>query len=106
MVQNGEAFDDAVRATPDRSGRSDPHRALEKKDLAGWLRESIDKLPAELGQAVILRDLQDMNYDEMATQLKVPLGTVKSRINRGRIELARRLTRRRGEFHATRDDVS
>ena len=106
MVQDGEAFDDAVRATPDRSGRSDPHRALEKKDLAGWLRESIDKLPAELGQAVILRDLQDMSYDEMANQLKVPLGTVKSRINRGRIELARRLTRRRGDFRSTREDVS
>ena len=106
LVQNGEVFDDAVRATPDSSGRSVPHRALEKKDLAGWLRESIDKLPVELGQAVILRDLQEMSYDEMAKLLKVPLGTVKSRINRGRIELARRLTRRHGNFGSTREDVS
>jgi RNA polymerase sigma-70 factor (ECF subfamily) len=74
--------------------------------LADIPRESIDKLPAELGQAVIMRDLQDMSYGEMAKQLKVPLGTVKSRINRGRIELARRLTRRRGEFRSTREDVS
>jgi RNA polymerase sigma-70 factor (ECF subfamily) len=42
---------------------------------------------------VILRDLQDMDYSEIAQVLKVPEGTVKSRINRGRAELARRLQR-------------
>jgi RNA polymerase sigma-70 factor (ECF subfamily) len=66
--------------------------------LSGWLRDTIDRLPVELAQAVILRDLQEMSYEDMADTLKVPLGTVKSRINRGRIELARRLKRRRSEW--------
>jgi RNA polymerase sigma-70 factor (ECF subfamily) len=42
---------------------------------------------------VILRDLQDMEYREIAQVLRVPEGTVKSRINRGRAELARHLSR-------------
>ena len=43
----------------------------------------------ELREAVILRDLQDMEYKEIAAVLRVPEGTVKSRISRGRAELAR-----------------
>lgn len=100
LVSDGEEFDDAVRLTPDDSGEGDPHRSLEQQDRARFLRASIDKLPTELGQAVILRDLQGMTYDEMATLLKLPLGTVKSRINRGRVELARRLERKRAEWSA------
>lgn len=98
MVYSGEEADALVVTAPETSGASDPHRALEGKDLAGWLRTVIDRLPAELSQAVILRDLQEMSYEEMASSLEIPLGTVKSRINRGRLELARLLHRRRGEW--------
>ena len=98
LVADGEEFDNAVRFTEDPDASSDPHRALERQDLSGWLRDTIDRLPIELAQAVILRDLQEMSYEDMAQALKVPLGTVKSRINRGRLELARRLKRRRAEW--------
>src|ERR1035441_7006481 len=54
---------------------------------------ALQKLSPELREAVILRDLQDMDYREIATALRVPEGTVKSRINRGRAELARLLQR-------------
>jgi RNA polymerase sigma-70 factor (ECF subfamily) len=54
---------------------------------------ALGRLSPELREAVILRDLQDMDYREIATVLKVPEGTVKSRINRGRAELARLLQR-------------
>ena len=47
----------------------------------------------ELREAVILRDMQDVDYKEILTALRVPEGTVKSRINRGRAELARLLQR-------------
>jgi RNA polymerase sigma-70 factor (ECF subfamily) len=98
MVVQGEESEELVALARDTAGGSDPHRALEKKDLAAWLRQVIDRLPSELGQAVILRDLQGMSYEEMAAMLEVPLGTVKSRINRGRLELAKLLKRRRGEW--------
>jgi RNA polymerase sigma factor (sigma-70 family) len=100
MVEDGEDAEAMVLRARDTTGRNDPHRALEDKDLAQWLRGVIDRLPSELGQAVILRDLQGMTYEEMAEALEIPLGTVKSRINRGRIELARLLRLRRAEWSA------
>lgn len=57
------------------------------------VQAALQKLSPELRETVILRDLQDMDYREIAQILKVPEGTVKSRINRGRTELARLLSR-------------
>ena len=57
------------------------------------VQAALEKLSPELRETVILRDLQDMDYREIALVLKVPEGTVKSRINRGRTELARLLSR-------------
>lgn len=91
-----EEPDGVTAATPSRA--PDPYDVLEQKDLAQWLRAALDRIAPELRQAVILRDLQEMSYDEMATAMEVPLGTVKSRINRGRLELARLLTLRRREW--------
>jgi RNA polymerase sigma-70 factor (ECF subfamily) len=51
----------------------------------------------DLREAVILRDLEDMDYKEIAEILQVPQGTVKSRISRGRSELARLLKRIEGQ---------
>lgn len=87
-----------VRKTRDPSSSSDPDAALERKDLAAWIRSALDRMPGELAQAVVLRDLQEMSYEEMVEVLDIPLGTVKSRINRGRLELARQLKRRRSEW--------
>jgi RNA polymerase sigma-70 factor (ECF subfamily) len=50
-------------------------------------------LPLTLRTAVVLRDLQELSYQEIADRLGLPEGTVKSRINRGRIELAHQLRR-------------
>jgi RNA polymerase sigma-70 factor, ECF subfamily len=74
-----------------------PHVALERTDLAQHLRRALNDLPQTLRTAVVMRDLQDMSYQEIADRLGLPEGTVKSRINRGRHELARQL-RRRGGF--------
>jgi RNA polymerase sigma-70 factor, ECF subfamily len=57
------------------------------------VQRALTKLSPDLREAVILRDLHDMDYRDIATVLKVPEGTVKSRINRGRAELARLLQR-------------
>jgi RNA polymerase sigma-70 factor (ECF subfamily) len=98
MVVDGEESEELVAVARDTTGGNDPHRSLEEKDLAAFLRQVIDRLPSELGQAVILRDLQGMTYEDMASVLEIPLGTVKSRINRGRLELAKLLKRRRAEW--------
>ena len=70
-----------------------PDSGVQSRETRETVHEALQKLSPELREAVILRDLQDMDYREIATVLKVPEGTVKSRINRGRAELARLLQR-------------
>lgn len=66
---------------------------IQRRETQEMVQKAIQKLSPELREAVILRDLQDMDYKEIAQALKVPEGTVKSRINRGRMELAKLLQR-------------
>ena len=70
-------------------GSSD--RTLRSREAAEALQAGLQRLSPDLREAVILRDLQEMEYKEIAQVLRVPEGTVKSRINRGRTELARNL---------------
>jgi RNA polymerase sigma-70 factor (ECF subfamily) len=70
-----------------------PDARMQSRETGKTVHMALQKLSPELREAVILRDLQDMDYKEIATVLKVPEGTVKSRINRGRAELARLLQR-------------
>ena len=72
---------------------SNPHRALEDRDRRSFLRSGLEALPEKLREAVVLRDLHGLSYQEMADRLRLPEGTVKSRINRGREELTRLLLR-------------
>src|SRR2546425_1032966 len=70
-----------------------PDASVQHRETRETVHRALQKLSPELREAVVLRDLQDMDYREIATVLKVPEGTVKSRINRGRTELARLLQR-------------
>jgi RNA polymerase sigma-70 factor (ECF subfamily) len=87
MVEDLLAFDQAV------SSAGNPQRRLEESDRRSFLRAGLERLPDKLREAVVLRDLQGLSYQEMADRLGLPEGTVKSRINRGREELARLLLR-------------
>ena len=80
---------DLQPATPDRG----PYAQAEHQDLRAQLRQALESLPITLRTAVVLRDLQELSYQEIADRLGLPEGTVKSRINRGRIELAHQLRR-------------
>jgi RNA polymerase sigma-70 factor (ECF subfamily) len=66
-----------------------PDQQLLLGELSHQVQTALTKLSPELREAVILRDLQQLEYNEIRQVLDVPEGTVKSRINRGRIELAR-----------------
>ena len=83
---------DASQLMPASRGRS-PLGELEQIDLRQRIRAALAELPPTLREAVVLRDLQEFSYQEIADQLHLPEGTVKSRINRGRLELARQLRR-------------
>lgn len=74
------------------SKRFDPHRDIEVQDKRKLLLQGLSNLPEKLREAVILRDIQELTYQEIVDKLELPEGTVKSRINRGRLELGRTLT--------------
>jgi len=81
---------DASELSPSAPGEG-PVAALEQRDRVALLRRALSTLPETLRTAVILRDIQELSYQEIADQLRLPEGTVKSRINRGRNELARQI---------------
>ena len=73
---------------------------LEHRDRVTLLRRALEKLAPTLRTAVMLRDIQELTYQEIATKLRLPEGTVKSRINRGRTELARQIQKLREQQDA------
>jgi len=96
-----DSMDEPVSAEEDsisvaarlEDSRPSPDARLQSRETQERVQKALRKLSPELREAVILRDLQDMDYREIALALKVPEGTVKSRINRGRTELGRLLSR-------------
>jgi RNA polymerase sigma-70 factor (ECF subfamily) len=87
---------DTAELAPSAPGQSQMAR-LEQRDRVELLRQALGALPKTLRTAVLMRDLQELSYHEIAEALRLPEGTVKSRINRGRSELARQIRKLRGE---------
>ena len=68
-----------------------PDKVIEE-DLKGKeIREEINKLPEKFREVVVLRDIQEFSYEEISRILHIPIGTVKSRANRGRLRLQKQL---------------
>lgn len=83
---------------PAAPGERPQEAGLWRREIREQVGQALARLSPELREAVILRDLEDMDYKEIAAVLRIPEGTVKSRINRGRIELARLLKPRLAGF--------
>lgn len=81
-----------TRAEQIETHARNPHQMAEAGELSQQVQRALARLSPDLREAVILRDLQGLEYAEIQQVLRVPEGTVKSRINRGRIELAKILT--------------
>ena len=83
----------ALEENPATIGRTEG--MLAGREASELLQAGLQKLSPELRETVILRDLEELEYREIAQILNVPEGTVKSRLNRGRAELARVLRRQK-----------
>ena len=94
-----DALEDKLAVLEERTAQiSRTDGLLAGREAGELLQAALQKLSPELREAVILRDLQELEYREIAQVLQVPEGTVKSRLNRGRAELARVLKRRGGGY--------
>ena len=96
--------DELPRIEQKESAATRPDRTVALGELSIAIQQALARLSPELREAIILRDLQGLEYREIAQVLDIPEGTVKSRINRGRAELGRILKRWPGfDFPASVD---
>ena len=70
---------------------SSPDRVVDGGMKEKMIRQAIAELPPKFREVVVLRDIQEFSYEEISQILKIPIGTVKSRVNRGRLRLQKRL---------------
>jgi RNA polymerase sigma-70 factor (ECF subfamily) len=70
---------------------ANPAEALHQRELSERVHGALLRLSGDLREVLILRDLEGFAYEEIVDIVRVPIGTVKSRINRGRLEMARML---------------
>jgi RNA polymerase sigma-70 factor, ECF subfamily len=84
-----------LRSLEAGTGPVRPDSAIAGREASELLQGALGRLSPELRETIILRDLQEMEYKEIAEVLNIPEGTVKSRLNRGRAELARLLKKYR-----------
>ena len=89
QVDDGEAELDRVR-----DEKRSPEEMMVATDLSAAVRDGLERLPDHYREAVLLRDFEDMTYSEIAVVLGVRIGTVRSRIARGREQLRRWLETR------------
>jgi RNA polymerase sigma-70 factor (ECF subfamily) len=66
-------------------------RRVQNEIAIDQLNKFLDEIPENFRMAVVLRDFQELSYDEISKILEIPIGTIKSRINRGRIQLAEKM---------------
>jgi RNA polymerase sigma-70 factor (ECF subfamily) len=92
----GSIEDDLEIIAEKPSPETGPAGRVEARERKEQLQRALDRLSPDLREAVVLRDLHDLDYLEISQVLGIPQGTVKSRINRGRLELARVLKRMEG----------
>jgi len=76
---------------------ADPETHLRRSEAQKVIWKGLKALSPEIRMVLILRDIQGKKYEEIAEIMELPLGTVKSRVNRGRLQLAKRIKKSKGE---------
>src|SRR6476660_8835114 len=95
VAVDSDIVDNAVDAPPAGGPAETPETLLLKDTLAPDLQAAVDGLPDQFREAVWLRDVEEFSYAEIADMLQIPIGTVMSRISRGRRALYEALRARR-----------
>ncbi|MBQ7314071.1 MAG: sigma-70 family RNA polymerase sigma factor [Clostridia bacterium] len=83
------------------SGDEIPEEAAERRETIEAVRRAVESLPDDQRQAIVLRDIHGLPYDEISRILGAEVGTIKSRINRGRTNLKKIL--KNGNFFPSHD---
>jgi RNA polymerase sigma factor (sigma-70 family) len=87
--QSAETFNEEVHDFGDES--SNPQFLAIRNFEQARVRQTLEEMPPQLREVIVLRELEGLSYQEVATVAEIPIGTVMSRLSRGRDELQRRL---------------
>ena len=90
-MENSKRSEDGNPSLEVRNGSPSPLHELERKERSGLVQDAIRALPEEQNRVIVLRDIQGRSYREIAAITGLNLGTVKSRLARGRLELKKKL---------------
>lgn len=105
LAVSTDALRDSSGAEPsDTRSDSQPLATLIRDEHRQLVRETLEELPDEFRTVLILKEFEGLRYDEIASLIESPIGTVRSRIHRGRTELARRLRLKLGNDLDTAGD--
>lgn len=85
-----ETYDDEIHGGTDAT--ASPETALLQASQARWVRDCIAALPCDYREVIVLRELEDLSYKEISAIVEVPIGTVMSRLARGRDLLQQHMT--------------
>jgi RNA polymerase sigma-70 factor (ECF subfamily) len=83
------SFDEELHSTA--SDELDPEKMMLRRVDQQMLRTAVEALPLEFREVLVLREMEGLSYEKIATLIKVPIGTVMSRLSRARKQLQRRL---------------
>jgi RNA polymerase sigma-70 factor (ECF subfamily) len=83
--------DETSRRKPELTSEETPESALAAKEIAGVVNAALDALPADLKQAITLREIEGLSYEEIAEVMECPIGTVRSRIFRAREAVSQKI---------------
>jgi RNA polymerase sigma-70 factor (ECF subfamily) len=88
---NSDDSDETSRVENELSDRETPEAVMATKEIAATVNAAIDALSEDLRQAITLREIEGLSYEEIAEVMNCPIGTVRSRIFRAREAIAERL---------------
>jgi RNA polymerase sigma-70 factor (ECF subfamily) len=89
--ESGLSEEAAAQLASHPDPRPTPEEEVQRQDVVGRVRGAVEAIPEPFREAVVLRDLEELSYAEIAEVTGVPIGTVMSRLARGRAILAREL---------------
>ena len=92
-------FEDEESLADIQSNNPDPSEQLAQTQLIRMLQKEINQLPVEMRDVLLLVALDDLSYEEAATMLSIPVGTVRSRVSRARATLRKRLRENQFEIN-------
>ena len=86
-----DSFDEEAHSFAGNGHCDSPESAAERASESRWVRDAISHLPLEYREVLVLREIEEMTYKEISAIVRIPIGTVMSRLTRGRDLLAQRL---------------